>query len=647
MRSTATFHVCLVLAAYGGCTFHSNIAAAAQESPLAESDALKKLSIEELMNLEVTSVSKRPEKLSETASGIQVVTSEDIRRAGVTSVPEALRLAANLEVARVDSRQWAITARGFNNTLANKMLVLIDGRTVYTPLYAGVYWDVQDTLLEDIDRIEVISGPGATQWGANAVNGVINITTKNAGDTQGALVLGAGGTELRSLGGLRYGGEISPTTHYRVYGKYSHRDDSVLSSGQAAADDWHLAQGGFRFDWENGGADLLTVQGDVYGGAIEQATSTADIEVNGRNLLARWSRLISASSDLQVQVYYDSTHRNIPNSITQDLDTVDLDLQHHFRVGGTHDVVWGLSYRLAKDDIAHPATLAFLPEKVTQRWYGGFAQGEIALRPDRLYLTVGAKLEHNDYTDWEIQPSVRLAWRLGGEQTLWSAVSRAVRTPSRIDRDFYAPATPPFTLLQGGPEFVSEKLLSYELGYRVQPHTQLALALATYYNDYDDLRSVEPTNPPAPFPIVLANGLRGKSYGAELTADYHVNERWRVRAGYTELRSHSEPKPGSLDRTSSRSVALDPKHQALLRSSLDLAGNVQCDLTLRFVGSIAAQDVPDYTELDLRLGWRPTTALDLSLIGQNLLDDRHAEFGAAATRREIERGVYARVVWTY
>jgi iron complex outermembrane receptor protein len=646
MGSKVKFRVYLVLTAYCGCASYSSIAAAATEPLPTSTDALKNLSIDELMNLEVTSVSKRPEKLSETASGIQVITAEDIRRAGATSVPEALRLATNLEVARVDSRQWAITARGFNNTLANKMLVLIDGRTVYTPLYAGVYWDVQDTLLEDIDRIEVISGPGATQWGANAVNGVINITTKNAGDTQGAMLLGAGGTELRSLGGLRYGGEISPAMHYRVYGKYASRDDSVLSNGQAAADDWHLAQGGFRLDWEGGSADLLTVQGDVYGGAIEQATTTADTEVEGRNLVARWSRR-AASSDLQLQVYYDGTHRSIPNSITQDLDTYDVDFQHHFRFGEAHDVVWGLSYRLAEDDIAHPATLAFLPEKVAQHWYGGFAQDEIALRPDELYLTVGAKLEHNDYTNWEVQPSVRLAWRPDDKQTVWSAVSRAVRTPSRIDRDFYAPATPPFTLLQGGPDFVSEKLLSYELGYRVQPHPQVALALATFYNDYDDLRSVEPVNPPAPFPIALANGLKGKSYGAELTADYRVNERWRLQAGYTELRSHSEPKPGSLDRTSSRSVALDPKHQALLRSSLDLAGNVQCDLALRFVGPIAAQSVPDYTELDLRLGWHPTTALDLSLVGQNLLHDRHAEFGAAATRREIERSVYARVVWAF
>jgi iron complex outermembrane recepter protein len=646
MGSMTRFPVCAMLTACCGYALLSQTAAGA-EPPLASSDALKKLSIEELMNLEVTSVSKRPEKLSETASGIQVVSAEDIRRAGATSVPEALRLAANLQVARVDSRQWAITARGFNNTLANKMLVLIDGRTVYTPLYAGVFWDAQDTLLEDIDRLEVISGPGATQWGANAVNGVINITTRSAADTQGALLIGAGGSELRTLGGLRYGGEISPDVHYRVYGKYAARGDSALPNGQDGGDDWHMAQGGFRLDRGSSDGDLLTVQGDVYDGTMEQALTTADTEVDGHNLLARWSRRLAEDSDLQVQVYYDSTHRSIPNSITQNLDTYDLDFQHRFPLGGAHDVVWGLSYRLVEDDIVNPATLAFLPARVSQHWYGGFAQDEITLRPDELYLTLGAKLEHNDYTGMEVQPSVRLTWRPGEDQTLWSAVSRAVRTPSRIDRDFYAPATPPFTLLQGGPDFVSEKLLSYELGYRVQPHPQLALGVATFYNDYDDLRSVEPVNPPAPFPFVLANGLKGKSYGAELTADYHVTDTWRLRAGYTELRSHSEPKPGSLDRTSSRSVALDPHRQALLRSSLDLAGNVQCDLALRYVGSIDTQDVPAYTELDLRLGWRPTPAWELSLVGQNLLHDRHAEFGAAATRREIERSAYARIVWTY
>jgi iron complex outermembrane recepter protein len=608
---------------------------------------LKKLSVEELMNLEVTSVSRRPQKLSETASAIQVITGDDIRRAGATSVPEALRLAANLEVAHIDSRQWAITARGFNNTLANKMLVLIDGRTVYTPLYAGVYWDVQDTLLEDIDRIEVISGPGATQWGANAVNGVINITTKSAKDTQGGLLTVRAGTELSGFGGLRYGGEFSGL-HYRVYGKYFDRDRSVLAAtGQDFIDGWHVGQGGFRLDWDSNSSDRLTLQGDIYDGASERTTMSTDVEMSGGNLLGRWSRTLAENSDLQLQVYYDRTHRRLPTSLAQDLDTYDLDFQHRFPLGASQDVVWGLSYRLVDDRIDNPATFAFLPASVTHDWFGGFAQDEITLVPDRLHLTLGTKLEHNDYTGLEVQPSIRAAWQPDSEQTVWSAVSRAVRTPSRIDRDFFAPASPPFTRLQGGPDFISEKLLSYELGYRVQPRPQLVLSLATFYNDYDDLRSVEPVNPPAAFPIMLANGLTGKSYGAELTADYRASDTWRLQAGYTELRAHSEPKAGSLDRTSRRSVALDPKRQALLRSSLDLPGRVECDATLRYVGRIENQDVPAYTEFDLRLGWRPGPAWELSLVGQNLLHDRHAEFGAAASRREIERSFYGTIVWGF
>jgi iron complex outermembrane receptor protein len=504
---------CLALIASCGClAIGSASAEAPAQTQLASTGALKKLSVEELMNLEVTSVSKRPEKLSATASAIQVITGEDIRRSGATSIPEALRLASNLEVARIDSRQWAITARGFNNTLANKMLVLIDGRTVYTPLYAGVYWDVQDTLLADIDRIEIISGPGATQWGANAVNGVINITTRSARDTQGTALIGASGSELRTLGGLRHGGELSNGLHWRVYGKYFDRDAAVFPNGQDAADVWRMRQGGFRLDSDHpGGSDRLTVQGDVYDGAIGQAGTAADEEVSGGNLLGRWSRTLADNSDLQLQVYYDRTHRDIPNSIAQRLNTYDLDFQHRLPFGTAHDIVWGLSYRAIEDDIAHPATLAFLPERVTLHWYGGFIQDEITLLPERLHLTAGTKLEHNDYTGLEVQPSVRLAWQPGTGQTVWSAVSRAVRTPSRVDRDLYAPATPPFTQLQGGPDFASEKLLAYELGYRVQPFQRLALSLATFYHDYDDLRSVEPVNPPAAFPIVLANGLQGKS----------------------------------------------------------------------------------------------------------------------------------------
>ena len=597
------------------------------------------------MDIEVTSVSRRPEKISETASAIQVVTQEDIRRSGATSLPEALRLASNLQVAQVDSRQWAISARGFNSTTADKLLVLIDGRAVYTPLYAGVFWDVQDTLLEDIDRIEVISGPGATLWGANAVNGVINITTKNSKDTQGLLLLGGGGTELRDFAGVRYGGALATNLHFRVYGKYFDRDSTVLPSGRDATNDWRMGQGGFRLDWDASDANLLTLQGDLYDGRIVQPARD-DISVGGGNLIGRWSHTISEDSDFKLQLYYDRTHRDIPGTFSEDLDTYDVDFQHRFPLGQRHDIVWGLGYRLINDEVGNTPGLAFLPARVSRQWFSAFLQDEIALVKDRLHLTLGTKIEHNDYTGFEFQPSGRLAWKLSERQTLWAAISRAVRTPSRIDRELYSPATPPF-VLAGGPNFVSEEVLAYELGYRIQPHRRVSLSIAAFYNDYDNLRSVEKVNPPTNFPLVLGNGQKGESYGAELTADYRVTDWWRLRAGYTPLHVRIRPKPGSTDTSFGSSESHDPEHQVFLRSSMDLPGNFEFDASFRYVTRIANQAVPAYAEMDVRVAWKPTARLELSIVGQNLLHDHHAEFGAVTTRQEIERGVYGKVAWRF
>ena len=597
------------------------------------------------MEVEVTSVSKRAEKLSEAASAIQVITGKDIRRSGATSIPEALRLASNLQVAQVDSRQWAISARGFNGTTANKLLVLIDGRTVYTPLYAGVFWDAQDTLLEDIDQIEVISGPGATLWGANAVNGVINVTTKRARDTQGLLLQGGGGSELRYFGGLRYGGTMTSNLHYRVYGKYFERDSAVLSDGRETTNDWSMGQGGFRVDWEPSEPNLLTVQGDFYGGWGQQA-STSDISMAGGNVLGRWSHRISESSDFGAQFYYDRTHRNIPGTFEEDLDTYDLDFQHRFALGERHDVVWGLGYRLIEDDVENSASLAFLPAEVSRQWFSAFAQDEIALVKDRLHLTLGTKIEHNDYTGFEFQPSGRLAWNVTEGHLLWAAISRAVRTPSRIDTELYAPGNPPFSFA-GGTNFVSEELLAYEIGYRVQPHPRVSVSLAAFYNDYDDIRSVEQVSPPAALPIMIGNGQEGETYGAELTIDYRATDWWRLRAGYTELQIQIRPKAGSTDMTRGSSESRDPNRQFMARSSVDLPWNIELDAGFRFVTHIANQRVPEYGELDLRLAWRPIPSLELSVAGQNLLHEHHAEFGSPTARREIERSVYGKVLWRF
>lgn len=633
-----------------GLVIFAGYAVAQTEQTLPPS-ALKTLSIEQLMDIEVISVSRRPKRLSETASAIQIITQEDIRRSGATSLPEALRLASNLEVAQIDSRQWAISARGFNSMASNKLLVLIDGRTVYTPLFAGVFWDVQDTLLEDIDRIEVISGPGATLWGANAVNGVINVITKHTKDTQGGLLIGGGGTELNGLGGMRYGGALGTNLQYRVYGKYFDRDSTVLPDGRDASDDWHIGQGGFRMDWDASEDKAFTVQGDFYEGRISQA-SVDEIDVSGANVIGRWSHTFSEDSDLTLQFYYDRTHRNIPGAFAEDLDTYDVDFQHRFPVGERHDIVWGLGYRLIADDIGNTPVLAFLPSQVSRQWFSGFVQDEIALWKDRAHLTLGTKIEHNDYTGFEFQPSGRLAWKLSEQQTLWSAISRAVRTPSRIDRELFSPDSPPF-LLAGGPDFDSEKLLAYELGYRVQPLSRLALSVAAYYNNYDDLRSLEKVSPLTPFPVLIANGLEGESYGVELTADYRVTDWWRLRAGYTELRIDIRPKPGSNDISAGSNESHDPERFFSLRSSLDLPGHWELDGAFRYVSRIENQQVPAYGELDVRLGWRPSPDLEFSIVGQNLLHDNHAEFGALAntrgeiTRREIERGVFGKIVWRF
>jgi iron complex outermembrane receptor protein len=608
--------------------------------------SLKGLSLEELLDIEVTSVSRRPERLSEAASSVQVITQDDIRRAGATSIPEALRLASNLSVAQIDSRQWAISARGFNSTTANKLLVLIDGRTVYTPLYAGVFWDVQDTLIEDIDRIEVISGPGATLWGANAVNGVINITTKTARDTQGLMLSAAAGNELEADAGVRYGGS-SGNWAYRVYGKYTDRDGPELPSGRDISRDWHTAQGGFRLDGVLSQSDSLTLQGDFYEGRIQQPF-TDEIEVHGWNAIGRWSRRLSDGSDLQLQLYFDRTHRDIPRSFTEDLDTIDLDFQHHIAFGERHDVVWGLGYRFIDDEIENGLAFAFLPTDLTREWFSAFVQDEIKLY-DAVRLTLGMKLEHNEYTDLEAQPNARLSWRLNDTSLVWSAISRAVRTPSRIDREFYSPGRAPFVGLRGGPGFDSETVIAYEVGYRAQPLDRLLLTVSTFYNDYDHLRSVERINPPAPAPLFIDNGFEGTTYGAEVTADYRVTEVWRLSAGYTELRVDLDRKRWSTDPSLGSNESHDAENYFLVRSSLDIA-DWQLDASYRHAGRIANQNVPSYGELGVRIAWWLTPNIELSLVGQNLLHDSHPEFGTlsplvTSTRNEIERSGYARIVW--
>lgn len=619
--------------------------AVAQEmkSDTASTLELKRKSLEELMQLDIISLSKREEKLLEAAANVHVITQEDIRRSGVSTLPEALRLAPNLTVAQVDSRQWAISSRGFNGTTTNKLLVLIDGRSVYTPLFSGVFWDVQHVFLDDLDRIEVIGGPGGTLWGANAVNGVINVITKSSSDisSQGLRVAAGAGSNERGFGGIRYGGRFGDQASYRFYGMYLDKGESKLSTGSGAADQWNMGQGGLRIDWESGDQDAITLQGDLYDGAIDQPVND-DVIVRGHNVLGRWRRGLGERSDFELKLYVDRAYRKIPGTFGENLNTYDVDFQNTFSIGERHTLIGGVGFRYSDDRVENTSALAFLPSHLALRLYTGFVQDEFAIVENSLSLTLGSKFEHNDFTGFEYQPSARVSWLLEEQEFLWAAVSRAVRTPSRIDRDLYAPGTPPHFIIAGGPNFKSEKLIAYEAGYRWASKV-ITLDITAFYNSYDDLRSLEPGPPP-----ILQNGLEGNSYGAMLVLNYQVTDSWRLRTGYTHLQKKFQLKPWSKDVNKGQGEGNDPRHAVKIYSSVDLLEGVQLDTWLRVVDKLpnATAAVPAWTELDVTVGWDIFDRLNVSVTGKNLLDKRHPEFGAPATRKEMERSVSGRIRWT-
>jgi iron complex outermembrane receptor protein len=626
---------------------------------------LKSLSLDQLMDVEVTSVSRHPEKLLQTASAIQVITREDIRRSGATSIPEALRLADNLEVAQKNSHDWAISARGFNTALANKLLVMIDGRTVYTPLFSGVFWDVQDYPLEDIERIEVISGPGGTLWGANAVNGVINIITRKATDTQGAYVEGGGGNELQEFGTVRYGDRVGDATQFRVYGKYVDQGDESIANGSAAQDSWHQAQGGFRLDSVLSPQDDLSVHGDVRDGREnEEADSTE--RTGGGNLVGQWTHQSDSGSQMSLQSYYDRTHLVDPVAevtlgaipiapagfLKDDLTTLDVDFQDQLQTGSVHHLIWGLGYRFTHDVVQNAPGLGFFPATLNQDLYSAFLQDEIALRSD-VSLTVGSKIEHNDYTGFQYEPNLRLVWSGWQNQAVWGAISRAVRDPSRIDADLKEAAPPLLTILEGAADFQSEEVIAYELGYRVQLDGRTSVSLATYFNDYNDVRSTSFT-PVTLLPFFFQNNLEGHTAGAELSSNYEVLDNWSLHLGYDLLQEHLHVKPGQFDLDAALNETADPQQQVALRSSLTLFGNLEFDNALRWVDELVTNNgptpgiVPSYFSLDSRLAWHTARGIEVSVVGQNLLQPRHVEYGYPSPLREaIDRSVYARVAWRF
>lgn len=628
---------------------------------------LMAMSLEELMNIEVFSVSRRQEKLSHSPSAIQVITADQIRRSGATSIPEALRLAPNLQVAQQNSREWIITARGFSSDVGNKLLVLIDGRTVYTPLFSGVFWDRQNYLLEDIERIEVISGPGGTVWGANAVNGVINIITRSAHETQGTYLEAAAGTQLKQQAGARYGGQLNEQTGYRVYGQYANRDDETLSDGSPAHDDWRMMQSGFRVDSNVDASNTVTVQGDYYR-LRESQLQLDDVETSGGNLLGRWSHQINRTDKTIVQLYYDQTELKLPVATTiingiplappgefgDTLETMDLDFQHQFSLAERHTIVWGLGYRYTRDDVDNTGGLAFYPDFLEQELLSAFLQDEIALIRNTLYFTVGTKVEKNDYTGVEWEPGIRLQWRLSERHQIWSAISRAVRMPSRIDREISQPYREALlVVLQGGPEFESEKVDAYELGYRGQLSDKAALSVTLFYNEYENLRSTGFT-PVTIAPFFFENNLEGETRGVEMSLDMELASWWRIRMGYNYLHEDISVKPGRFDLNNALNETADPENQFMLRAAFDIAQNVELDFGYRWVDRLPYNNVgtvvyvPQYDELDIRIGWTPIDNLELSLAGQNLLQDHHQEFGIPGPQQqEVGRNVYAKVQWRY
>lgn len=620
------------------------------------------LSLEELMSIEVTSVAKKSQRLSDAAAAVYVITADDMRQAGVTNLPEALRLAPGVQVARIDGSRYAVSIRGFSSRFNSKLLVLMDGRTVYTPLFSGVYWEVQDLVLDDVERIEVIRGPGGTLWGANAVTGVINIITKSAKDTQGGLLEAHGGNIDRG-GALRYGGKLGESGYFRAYAKFSDNNELKFTSGGDAHDASDRQQAGFRIELAPSGADALTLQGDAYKGRAQQTGGVSTLSFpagtyflpdtadnSGANVLFRWRHTLSQNSDWQLQAYFDHTSQQ-DAVLDQRIDTADIEFQHRFPLSDAHDITWGAGYRHIRDDLNGSFTLSFSPEQKSSNLFSAFVQDEIRLQ-DNLRLTLGSKFEHNDYSGFEYQPSARLLWRPTKTDTWWAAVSRAVRTPSRTDHD----ATLNYLVFPGGaivlqsqstPAFESENLLATEIGYRGQFGPNLSMDATVFHHDHSNLRTRSATTVIPGFPQYWSqsyvNDMEGSTQGVELTGNLQVSPTWRLRASYSFLDMDMRLTGGSTDAASVSTVEGSvPRHMAQLHSQHDLGHNVQLNASLYYTDRLPYLDIDHYTRFDLRLAWQATRDLELSLTGQNLFDPRHVEYDAVdVTASAIPRSVLA------
>jgi len=633
---------------------------------------LTKLSIEELMDIQVTSVTKKSQSLSDSAAAIFVITNDDLKRSGVTNIPDALRMVPGINVARIDSNKWAISARGFNGRFSAKLLVLIDGRSVYTPTFSGVYWEVNDVLLEDVERIEVIRGPGATLWGANAVNGVINIITKHTKDTQGGILSAGTGDFEKVITSVRYGGVFGENSHWRVYAKHQARDEFKSTTGEDANDDWEITQAGFRIDSELNEKNKFTVQGDIYQGDINQDLYLVDLtqfsfmdifsfetDVSGVSILSRWQHTLSSASNFDLQVYYDTTKRT-EDFLGEERHNIDIDFQHSFAAGTRQEFVWGLRYRYTEDDYTNSSVVSMDPTSERDSLYSAFVQDEISFYQDQVRLTLGSKFEHNEYSGYEIQPSARLLWAINPTNKVWGAVSRAVRTPSRSENDASfsyvaydlstlgtGPPGIPFVLAAlGNEEFVSEELTAYELGYRFIPVRDFSVDFTLFYNEYENQRNGDGETPyftgtSLQQDFIVSNSTFGETYGGELAMAFKPSDFFKLDLAYSFLKgSFNYEHVGGL-----------PQQQVSLRGQFNLSKTLELDIWFRYVDEADASyilvednvyEIDSYFTMDLRLGWEITPSIEISLVGQNLLDETRVEFVQESFSQpvEIERSVY-------
>jgi iron complex outermembrane recepter protein len=635
-RRTAPWVAC-VIAGAARCDW----AAGQSANPVEE---LGGMSLEELANVPVTSVSKSQEPLRTAPAAIYVISHDDIARSGATSIAEALRLAPNLQVTRLSASDYVISARGFggntpDQSFSDKLLVLIDGRSVYSPLYSGVYVDAMDVMLEDVDRIEVISGPGATLWGANAMNGVVNIITRPAAMTEGTLVSAAGGNQDKNAE-ARYGGRLDEDTAYRFYGMGFHRDSLQLQSGASADDAWSKGQAGFRID-RTSADDTSTLQGDLYRATEDQAQQ-ADLMIDGANLLARWQHRINAQSQLQVQAYYDLSERYSPaGDGAFVLRTYDVEIQQSLAWGSAQRLIWGAGERVNDYAITNATELLFLPPARALTLGNVFVQDTVFLSRS-LSATVGIKLEDDPYSGWSPLPDARLAWTLNDTNQLWAAASRAIRAPTPFDVDVVEKAGPA-VILTGNPTFQPESVWAYELGYRAQPLPALSFSVSAFYNVYDDLRTAE-LGPN--FPFEWGNRMAGNTYGLEVWGNYQVTDWWRLSPGLSTLRERLRFKPDASGLLGTAQAGDDPSGHGSLTSSMDLGRDVTFDASLRYVAALPDPALPGYYDLRSRIGWRAYKNLELSVTGSNLLHARHLEF-PAPYGEEITRSVLVQAQWSH